>query len=98
MRPTYSKKLRVKVAREAADPANAGLEHVIARKYGVAPWTVKRWRDVYLEAGEEGLKKGYTGHKQTEREKELEKENAALREEVAILKKAAAFLANVGRD
>ena len=29
---------------------------------------------------------------------ELEKENAALREEVEILKKAAAFLANVKRD
>ena len=43
--------------------------------------------------------KGYTLNKRsTPREVELEKENAQLREEVEILKKAAAFLANVKRD
>ena len=46
----------------------------------------------------DGLKKGLVGNKQTQREKELEKENAALREEIAILKKAAAFLANVKHE
>lgn len=45
------------------------------------------------------FRKGFTkSDKRTDREKELEKENAELREEVEILKKAAAFLANVKRD
>ena len=48
---------------------------------------------------ENAFKKGYTLKKRsTPREVELEKENAQLREEVEILKKAAAFLANVKRD
>ena len=95
----YSKTFRIKVASEAAQPSNAGMEQVIAKKYGLRPWTVIRWRDLYLEGGAEGLSKGrlsVTG--KTNRELQLEKENAALREEVEILKKAAAFLANVKRD
>ncbi len=95
----YSKAFRFKVAKEAADPSNAGMEHVIAKKYGIRPWTVIRWRDLYLEGGAEGLSKGrLSGTGKTNRELQLEKENAALREEVEILKKAAAFLANVKRD
>ena len=98
-RRKYTKTLRVKVATEAASKANAGMEHIIAEKYGLRLDTVIRWRDQYLEHGEVGLSKGNLGgRKKTEREEELEKENAALREEVAILKKAAAFLANVGRE
>jgi transposase len=75
------------------------MEQVIAKKYGLRPWTVIRWRDLYLEGGAEGLSKGkLSGSRKTNRELQLEKENAALREEVEILKKAAAFLANVKRD
>ena len=48
-----------------------------------------------LDAFKEGYSKGI---RKSNRELELEKENAALREEVEILKKAAAFLANVKRD
>ena len=95
----YTKSFRIKVAREASDPANKGLEHVIAQKYGIMLGTVERWRDRYLEQGEQGLSKGVIGTKhKTSRERELEKEVADLREEVAILKKAAAFLANAKLD
>ena len=95
----YNKAFRVKVASEAAQPSNAGLEHVIAKKYGIRPGTVIRWRNMYLEGGTDGLSKGrLSGTWKTDRELQLEKENAALREEVEILKKAAAFLANVKRD
>ncbi len=88
------------VAKEALLPENKNLEHVIADKYGIMPWTVIRWREHLAEVGEaDAFRKGfYKGPKKTAREKELEKENAELREEVEILKKAAAFLASVKRD
>ena len=76
-RSKYSRGLKIKVAKEAMLPENQGLEHVIAEKYHVMPWTVIKWRDHLQQVGEE---------------------NAQLREEVEILKKAAAFLANVKRD
>lgn len=96
----YTKAFRLQVAKEAIKPENQNLEHVIAEKYGIRPWTVIKWRDHLLEVGEqEAFVKGYAkANKQTARERELERENAELREEVEILKKAAAFLANVKRD
>ena len=66
------------------------------QKYGVMPWTVRKWRDHYLEFGANAFQRGFSATtKKTPHEVELEKENAASREEVEILKKAAAFLANV---
>ena len=97
MSTRYTKEFRVRVAKEAALPEFEGMEHIIAEKYGIKPWTVAKWRDIYLEFGEEGLRKGAFGKKKTPREAALEKENAELKEEIEILKKAAAFLANVGR-
>ena len=99
-RTQYSKSLRLQVAKEATRLENRGIEHIIAEKYNIKPETVIKWRDHFLEVGEaDAFKKGYTkGVKKSTRELELEKENAALREEVEILKKAAAFLANVKRD
>lgn len=95
----YTKAFRVKVAIEATRPENKGLEHIIAKKYGIKPWTVSKWAQLYQQFGEVGLSKGkLTGDKKTDRERQLEKENAALREEIEILKKAAAFLAKVGRE
>ena len=76
-----------------------GLEHIIAEKYEIRPWTVVKWRDIYLQQGEIGLSKGnLSGHNKSKRELELEKENAELREEIQILKKAAAFLADLRRE
>ena len=88
-RSKYSRGLKIKVAKEAMLPENQGLEHVIAEKYHVMPWTVIKWRDHLQQVGEENaFKKGYTLKKRsTPREVELEKENAQLREEVEILKK-----------
>ena len=74
------------------------MEHIIAEKYGVKPWTVAKWRDIYLELGEDGLKRGGSMKKKTPREAALEKENAELKEEIEILKKAAAFLADLRRE
>ena len=96
----YNRTFRLMVAKEALLPENRDLEHVIAEKYGIMPWTVIRWREHLAEVGEaEAFRYGFSkGDRRTDREKKLEKENAELREEVEILKKAAAFLASVKRD
>lgn len=95
----YTKEFRINVAREAVRPENKGLEHIIAQKYGIKPWTVIKWAQLYQQYGEVGLSSGkISGNKKSDRELQLEKENAALREEIEILKKAAAFLAKVGRE
>jgi transposase len=94
----YSKSFRVKVAKEATQPEMKGMEEHIARKYGLRPSTVEKWAAIYREFGENGLgKKISIPTKKSDREIQLEKEVAELQEEVAILKKAAAFLAEVGR-
>lgn len=94
----YSKSFRVKVAWEATQPEMKGMEEHIARKYGIRPSTVDRWAAIYREYGENGLgNKISSPTKKSDRELQLEKENAELKEEVAILKKAAAFLAEAGR-
>ena len=94
----YSKSFRVQVVKEAIQPEMKGMEEHIARKYGIRSSTVERWTAIYREFGENGLgKKISSPTKKSDREIQLEKENAELKEEVAILKKAAAFLAEVGR-
>lgn len=95
----YSKSFRLQVVQEALLPENEGLEHVVAQKYAIQPWTVRRWVAEYREHGEEALGRGYLkSDKISEREKQLAKENAELREEIEILKKAAAFLADLRRE
>ena len=96
----YSNGFRVQVAKEASDPSLKGMEHLIAEKYGLRKSTVEKWRDIYLQKGEKGLKKGSLKNAscKSDREKELEKENAELKEEIKILKKAAAFLADLRRE
>ena len=92
----YSNEMRFRVAKESSRPENCGMEHIIAEKYGIQLHTVKRWRNEYLKHGEDSFKNGFSRKPQkSERERQLEKENEALRLEVEILKKAAAFLANV---
>ncbi len=94
----YSKSFRIKVAKEASLPEMKGMEEHIARKYGIKPGTVLKWKQIYQEYGENALgRKIGSPNKKTDRELRLEKENRELREEVEILKKAAAFLAELGR-
>ena len=88
---SYKREMKLKVAKEAIRPENTHMEHIIAEKYGIMPWTVTRWKKEYLEAGEEAFKRSV-------REIQQEKERAELKQEVEILKKAAAFLANVKHE
>ena len=94
----YTKELKLKVAKEAVLPENKGMEHIIAEKYGIMPWTVTKWKSEFLEFGSQAFKKKNSKYAKSAREVELEKENEKLREEVEILKKAAAFLANVKHE
>lgn len=98
----YSKDFRCTVAIEALKPEFDGLEYLIAKKYDLRTSTVIRWKQLYQEYGTDGFAKKFPTlkdkEKKSQREIELEKENIALKEEVEILKKAAAFLANVKRE
>ena len=69
----------------------------LAMKYGVAPTTLRLWRDLYIEYGDDAFDRNKRKASKNNRIKELEKRNAELEEEIEILKKAAAFLADVGR-
>ena len=94
----YSKTFRLMVVQESLRPESNGLEQVVAEKYGIRYSTLIRWQELYQEFGEEGLSKGKLSKpSKSKRELELERENAELREEVQILKKAAAFLADARR-
>lgn len=98
-RRRYSKEFRIQVAKEASEPEMKGMENHIANKYNIKEGTLRRWRQIYEEYGENALGRNITEiEKKTDREIELEKKIKDLEEEVAILKKAAAFLANVGRE
>ena len=99
MSEIYTKSFRMRVVKEAVRPENQGMEHIIAKKYGIKPGTVERWKEIYLENGADSFKKGFSKkNTKTQHEIELEKQVADLEEEVKILKKAAAFQANVKHE
>ena len=95
-RSKYSKEFKIRVAKEASLPENEGLERVIAGKYGLLPATVIRWREHYDEYGDQAFWRGYT-KKDTRSPREIER-NSRVVPPLKILKKAAAFLANVKHE
>lgn len=106
-RRKYTKTFRKKVVEEALRPEMEGKEFLVAEKYNILPSTVCRWRDLYLKHGEmalcENVQQFYASQsKESGAYKELkaktDKEIAELKEEVEILKKAAAFLTKIQRD
>ena len=36
---SYKREMKLKVAKEAIRPENTHMEHIIAEKYGIMPWT-----------------------------------------------------------
>ena len=93
----YSFSFRMQVVREALKPENRNSISYIAEKHGINAQTLRRWIKNYNQFGEEGLKPHFKNKTKDQRIKELERENAELREEAEILKKAAAFLADAMR-
>ena len=91
---TYTYSFRMQVVQEALRPENRNSVSYIAEKYGVHEKTLLKWIKRYNQYGSEGLKPNWKMNTKDQRIKELERENAELREETEILKKAAAFLAD----
>ena len=100
MRPnqkTYDPEFKKHIVLEVLNSGSPHQLSPIAMKYGLAPSTVRQWRDLYIEYGEDAFDPKKRRSIKKDRIKELEKRNAELEEEIEILKKAAAFLADVGR-
>lgn len=96
-RKDYTYNFRLQVVQEALKPENRNSISYIAEKYGVHDGALRKWISRYNQYGEEALKTNWKTKVKDQRIKELERENAELREEAEILKKAAAFLADAIR-
>ncbi len=97
MAEKYPYSFRLQAVQEALKPENRNSITYIAKKYGIDDRTLNRWISRYNQYGEQGLKANWRAKSKDQRIKELERENAELREEAEILKKAAAFLADAMR-
>ena len=93
----YTQEFKLHLVKEALLPENAHNAKLIAEKYGIYPGTLSEWKKRYLRYGEAGLDAAALKKQKEQHYKELETENAKLKKENEILKKAAAFLAEVGR-
>ena len=93
----YTYRFRLQVVQEALKTENRNSVSYIAEKYGVNPDVLKRWIQRYNQYGELGLETNWKTKLKDQRIKDLERENAELREEAEILKKAASFLADAIR-
>ena len=93
---SYSKRFKIQVAEDALKPENERAVEILAVKYGIQPRTVVKWKNMYKENGPNAFNRGHMTAND-KRTAELLKENAELKEEIEILKKAAAFLADVRR-
>ena len=92
----YDPRFKVHVVEEALMPENKHNSKLIAERYGINPGTLSHWKKLYLQYGEAGLNPKMINALKEQHLRDLEKENKDLKEEVAILKKAAAFLVEVG--
>ncbi len=91
MKRTYSKDFKIKAC-ELVVKENIAVS-VVAEKFGINNVMLHRWVSEYREFGEEAfVGKGHQKPADAELRK-LKKENARLKQEVEILKKAAAYFA-----
>ncbi len=91
MKRTYSKEFKSKAC-ELVEKDNIAVS-VVAEKFGINHVMLHRWVSEYREYGEEAfVGKGHQKPADAELRK-LRKENERLKQEVEILKKAAAYFA-----
>ncbi len=97
MKRTYSKDFKIKAC-ELVVKENIAVS-VVAEKFGINNVMLHRWVSEYREFGEEAfVGKGHQKPADVELRK-LRKENERLKQEVEILKKAAAYFAkNPGNE
>ncbi len=97
MKRTYSKEFKIKAC-ELVVKDNIAVS-VVAEKMGINPIMLHRWISEYREYEEEAfVGKGHQRPADAELRK-LKKENERLKQEVEILKKAAAYFAkNPGNE
>ena len=90
-RKRYSREFKLEAVRQVNESGKPVTE--VARELGISVHQLYRWRDEVQAEGEEVFPgKGHGGKAQEELE-QLRRENARLREERDILKKAAAYFA-----
>lgn len=101
----YTKKFRLMIVEEILRSDLQDNLYLIATKYNIRESTIERWLNNYLTYGERGLSQGFPGKAYddalsfAEKERKAkDKEIADLKEEIEILKKAAAFLAKIDRN
>lgn len=88
-RKKYSREFKleaVRLAEQSDEPAT-----VVARQLGIHPNLIYKWRDQLLEDGEEAFPGAGNLRPSDEEVRRLRRENARLREERDILKKALGF-------
>lgn len=95
--PTFEPEFKKHVVLEVLNSGNPHHLDPIAMKYGVSPNAVRQWKTLYLQYGDNAFDPKKRKALRKDKIKELEKRNAELEEEIEILKKAAAFLADAGR-
>ena len=92
-RKTYTKEFKLEAVKLLETSDHPGVE--IARELGIKRNQLYKWRDELTNKGEEAAFAG-PGRRpvdQTDRVSQLERENAKLKQELEILKKAAAYFA-----
>lgn len=82
-RKRYSKEFKIEAVRLMAEVGNV---RQVARDLGVAPDSLHKWRRQLSSEGDKAFPG--KGHPRDEELSKLQRENARLREEVVILKKA----------
>ncbi len=85
----YSKEFRLQAARLVVEQGYSYAE--VAQRLGPSAWSVRHWVDKYRKTGE--LPAEGSADTTGDQMKQLRKENARLRMENDILKKAAAYFA-----
>ena len=95
----YGRRFDEEFKREVAALASrpGARQEQVARDLGVSPYSVSRWKKLYGQTTEPASASGVSVAELERRIKALERENADLREQRAILKKAVAIVSEAPR-
>lgn len=89
---TYTREFKLEAVRLSEEDGRSVAE--VARELGIHPNNLYKWRAQFAEEGEEAFPGKGNLNSQDEEMRRLRRENARLREERDILKKAVIFFGN----